>query len=58
MRGERGSCGVSANEYIINFGDLTPYLTYMDPCMKCRFFVECLIPVEVLEATKKNILSN
>ncbi len=34
MRGEGGSCGVSANEYswahgaLINFGDLTPYLTY------------------------------
>jgi hypothetical protein len=34
VRGEGGSCGVSANEYMqytgaqINFGDLTPYLTY------------------------------
>ncbi len=34
MRGEGWSCGVSANEYScahgaqINFGDLTPYLTY------------------------------
>jgi hypothetical protein len=34
MRGEGGSCGVSANEYSctheaqINFGDLTPFLTY------------------------------
>jgi hypothetical protein len=34
MRGEGGSHGVSANEYSfahgsqINFGDLTPYLTY------------------------------
>jgi hypothetical protein len=32
--GGRGGCGVSSNEYIsahgakINFGDLTPYLTY------------------------------
>ncbi len=37
MRGEGGSCGVSANEYScthgaqINFGDLTPYLTYAEP---------------------------
>ncbi len=34
MRGEGGSCGVSADEYSyaheaqINFGDLTPHLTY------------------------------
>jgi hypothetical protein len=34
MRGEGGSCGVSANEYScahgaqINFGDLSPYLTF------------------------------
>jgi hypothetical protein len=34
MQGEGGSCGVSASEYScthgaqINFGDLTPYLTY------------------------------
>jgi hypothetical protein len=36
LNAEGGSCGVSANEYgcahggQINFGDLTPYLSYVD----------------------------
>jgi len=36
MRGKGGGCGVSANEYScahgaqINFGDLTPYLNYVE----------------------------
>jgi hypothetical protein len=44
MRGEEGSCGVLANEYScahgaqINFGDLTPYLTYgLDPLERNPF---------------------
>jgi hypothetical protein len=43
MRGEEGSCGVSANEYScahgaqINFGDLSSYLTDDKP-IELNFF--------------------
>jgi hypothetical protein len=46
MRGKgSGGCGVSANEYScahgaqINFGDLTPYITYDLGCtLKCEIY--------------------
>jgi hypothetical protein len=58
MRGKRGSCGVSANDYgtvqlytgaQINFGDLTTYLTHDENNQKLKLRSICIYTLEQIK---------
>ncbi len=64
MRGGGGGCGASANEYScahgapINFGDLTPYITYGISCHLVTLqLADNISPLEIIWGNQVNVYS-